>query len=64
MDMAGKTVHQRDMADGGIIGLHVGSQHEAVVQQMVADLSDRILSATVALEVDAAARDLAAYESL
>lgn len=36
-------IQQQQVVDGGVVGFRVGSQHEAIVRQMVADLSHGIL---------------------
>jgi hypothetical protein len=53
-DVNCELVQQHQVVDGGIEGLHVGSQHEAVALEMIAHLSHGILRAAVAPEVGAA----------
>jgi hypothetical protein len=52
-----KLVQQQQVVDGGVVGLHVGAQHEAIGGEMIAGCPHRILGATVALDVGAAVRD-------
>src|ERR1043166_220702 len=53
LDVDRKLVQQQQVIDGGVVGLYVGPQHEAVGGEMIADFPDRIFRATVALDVGA-----------
>ena len=55
LDVNCQLVQQHQVVDGGIVGLHVRPQHEAVVLHTIADLAHGILGTAVALEVGAAA---------
>ncbi len=56
-DVERQPVHQQQMVDRGVIGLHVAAQHEAVGGERRPDLAHRCLRAAVALDVRAARRD-------
>ena len=57
LDMDGQTVEETVVVDGGVVGLHVGLEHEAVVGQLRHDLAHCRLGPAVAPDVGAAGRD-------
>lgn len=55
-DKRSEPIHQQDMIDGGVIGLDVGTQHEAVRRQQGVDLPHRRFGTAVTFDMGAARR--------
>jgi len=56
LDIDRHLVQQLQVVDGGIIRLHVGSEDEVIVRQMIADVSDSVFGTAMALHVCATTR--------
>jgi hypothetical protein len=48
LDIDRHLVQQLQVVDGGIIRLHVGSEDEVIVRQMIADVSDSVFGTAMA----------------